>query len=124
MKKSYPLPRDIVARILSNIGIEALSELKTCLQSDNRDAILEGVDAVGFITFYNTNDLCLDDLFNLTQKYKKDDLMMWKLLRCLQSFESKKSREILTDYLNSSIKQLSWEARRSISQLDRKLEEK
>jgi len=117
-KKSYPLPRDIIARVFGNIGIDALPELKSCLKEGHKTMILEAIDAIGFISFYNKNNICLEEILEMTYKYKSDDLMIWKLLRCLQSFDNDSVRRILKEYSTSSSKQLKWEASRSLDQLN------
>lgn len=54
-KVSYPLPRDIVARILARRDIAVLPALIPVLQGDDRTPTLEAVDAVGFICFYSSS---------------------------------------------------------------------
>lgn len=53
-KKSYPLPRDIVARTLAHMGGKVLPELIKLLKSSNVVAIREALNAIGFIGFYNS----------------------------------------------------------------------
>ena len=54
-------------------------------------------------------------------KYKDDNLMIWKLIRALQSFKNIEALEILKKYIDSDIKQHQWEARRSIEQIQNRL---
>ena len=117
VKKGYPLPRDIVARLLGEIGVVALPELHKILLSNNHDKILEAVDAVGFISFYNDNNESLNMILDLFTKYEEDDLMIWKLLRCLQAFSGESVEIILNKYLKSEVIQHKWEAERSLEQL-------
>lgn len=119
MKKSYPLPRDIVARTLANIGVDALGDLMSCVVSENRTQVLEAIDAIGFISFYHNNDDAFELIIETFAVYEKDDLMIWKLLRCLQSFNQEKAKEILCFYCDSEIEALCFEAKRSLNQLSR-----
>lgn len=54
-------------------------------------------------------------------KYKDDNLMIWKLIRALQSFKNIEALEILKKYIDSDIKRHQWEARRSIEQIQNRL---
>ncbi|WFD11939.1 hypothetical protein [Tepidibacter hydrothermalis] len=118
-KNNYPLPRDIVARTICKIGVPALNQLKKCLHNGEYGQIIEAIDAIGFISYYNSNDACFNDIIELFVEYKNDDLIMWKLLRSLQAFPNEKSIEILREYSNSKVKQLQWESKRSLKQIQR-----
>jgi HEAT repeat protein len=118
-KNNYPLPRDIIARTICKIGVPALKQLKKCLYTGEYEQIIEAVDAIGFISYYNNNDECFDDIIELFSKHKNDNLMIWKLLRCLQAFPKEKSIELLREYSDSKIKQLKWESERSLKQIQR-----
>jgi len=119
-KKNYPLPRDIIARTICKIGKPALKSLKKCLYNGDYNQILEAIDTIGYISYYE-NDLELqNDLLNMIEKYKIDELMLWKLIRALQSFEGEHVRNVLKEYCNSEVKQLRWEAARSLRQIERK----
>ncbi len=118
-KNNYPLPRDIIARTICKIGVPALNQLKKCLHNGEYGQIIEAIDAIGFISYYNNNDECFSDIMELFIKYKNDDLMIWKLLRALQAFPNAKSIELLREYSNSKVKQLQWESKRSLKQIQR-----
>lgn len=118
-KNNYPLPRDIIARTICKIGAPALNQLKKCLHNGECGQILEAIDAIGFISYYNNNDKCFSDIIELFNKYKNDDLMIWKLLRALQAFPNEKSIELLGEYSNSKVKQFQWESKRSLKQIQR-----
>ena len=86
-KKNYPLPRDIIARTICKIGKSALNSLKNCLYNGDYNQILEAIDSIGYISYYE-DDLTLEkDIINMIEKYKNDELMVWKLVRALQSFK-------------------------------------
>lgn len=121
-KKNYPLPRDIFARTICKIGVPALKHLKDCLFTGEYKQVLEAIDAIGFISYYKKDNYCLYEIIDLLDKYKHDNLMVWKLLRALQAFPEEISLNTLKKYINSSIKQHRWEAVRSIEQIENKLE--
>lgn len=115
-KKSYPLPRDIVARIIIRIGEPALIFLREVLISGSRKAVLEAVDAVGHISFYSKNELLKNDLVNLYNKNLHDELLLWKILRAFQGINSVEINTILEEVIyNSKIPVLRWEAARSLA---------
>ncbi len=115
-KKSYPLPRDRAARTIIRTGIAALPSLCRCLGEGEYIQVLEAVDAVGFISFYHHDTSSFNPMIMLFEKYGNDDLMIWKLLRALQSFNNQESVNILKNYINSDIIQHRWEAERSLGQ--------
>lgn len=119
-KKNYPLPRDIIARTICKIGNPALDDLRLGLHSGKREQILEAIDAIGFISYYENERTCFEDIVGLFEKYEADSLVIWKLIRALQAFPNKRSVGILKTYENSHIEQLRWEAQRSLDQILRK----
>jgi len=115
-KKSYPLPRDIVARIIIRIGPPALIYLRPVLVSGSRIAVLEAIDAAGHISFYSKNDLLKSDLANLYNKNPQDELMIWKILRAFQGINSGEINTILEEVIYySKIPVHRWEAARSLA---------
>ncbi len=119
-KKNYPLPRDIIARTLCKIGKPAIKALRSCLYEGEYKQILEAVDAIGFISYYEEDTTSIEDIIILFNKYEGDDLMTWKLLRSLQAFKGEKVLDLLRTYSKSSIKQHKWEAIRSLEQISRR----
>jgi len=119
-KSSYPLPRDIISRTICKIGVPAIQYLRDCLHTGLYKQKLEAIDAIGFISYYENDHSCQNDLIVMIDQYKDDPLMIWKILRALQSFNSVEVLEILEKFVNSDIKQLRWEARRSITGFQRK----
>lgn len=118
-KKNYPLPRDIVARTICKIGTPALKHLRLCLKTGEYHQVLEAIDAIGFISFYAHNEDSFEDIMNLFNRHKSDDLMIWKLIRSLQAFPNENSIEILKIYSKSDVIQHRWEAERSLEQIRR-----
>jgi HEAT repeat protein len=85
-KQSYPLPRDIVARVLIRIGVPALPALKKVLINGSERQISEAVDAIGHIS-YNFNDKsCYQIITDSYLKYKTNKLMVWKIVRAMGAF--------------------------------------
>ncbi|MEI0492331.1 hypothetical protein R4J17_07790 [Brachyspira intermedia] len=123
-KKSYPLPRDIIARTLSKMDISIVPALIKILKSNNLIKIYEAVDAFGYICFYNKtlqNEKNLEYIIKLINKYKDDKLLVWKCITCLSAFNLDKSKEILNSFINKDSKDiLSLEAKRSLSILNKK----
>ena len=90
-KNSYPLPRDIVARIIIRIGKDALPLLTENLKSNNTQKISETIDAIGYICFYSRHEEIMIDLINCYRYFSEDELIKWKIIRALSAFtESEK----------------------------------
>lgn len=88
-KKSYPLPRDIIARTLAHMKKEILPVLLDVLKTDNTLAIREVIDAIGFMCFYqklHSNHQIIDALLLCLKTHFKDDITRWKLVRAFESF--------------------------------------
>jgi hypothetical protein len=118
-KWNYPLPRDIVIRTIVKIGKPALPELRKTVLVAAPPIASELVDAIGYISFYNSDQHALNDLVTLVDKYQQEEVLIWKLLRALQSFTSAESINILQKYfLHSQVPELRWEAARSLAQLN------
>lgn len=88
-KKSYPLPRDIIARIIAHISPIHFLDFIIVIPKLTYTQLLEAVDALGFFCFYH-KDVINKDIFKLVQslllKYENDELMIWKLTICLSAF--------------------------------------
>lgn len=88
-KKSYPLPRDIIARTLAHMKEDILPVLMDVLKTNNIPAIREVIDAIGFICFYNKihfNTQIVDELILCLNENYNDDIIRWKLVRAFESF--------------------------------------
>ena len=117
-KKSYPLPRDIVARTVTKIGESALVILIDSAPGLNKESLSEAIDAIGFISYYSKNLSAWDILKKLFEVYKNDDLISWKLIRAMQAFPLKETIEILEYQKNNHCKiAIRKEAERSIAQI-------
>jgi HEAT repeat protein len=98
-KKSYPLPRDLAARVIIRMGEAALPYLEDVLRQGQREAVLEAVDAIGHIAFYTKNTRSETVLLDLFDRPSTDDLLRWKLTRAFQSFPSDQARELLEEII-------------------------
>lgn len=123
LKKTYPMPRDIIARTLSKMNIDIFPILIGILEGDDLIKIYEVIDAVGFMVFHNkdlSNDKNLNYIINLIKKYKDNKLVLWKCITCLSAFNLEKSKDTLNSFVNNDNKDIfSLEAKRSLSILNR-----
>ncbi|MGL4742018.1 MAG: hypothetical protein ACRC41_14665 [Sarcina sp.] len=97
-KKSYPLPRDIVARILGKMSPEILPVLLDTLHSNEREIVSECFDAIGYLLFYNqeyASEACFRKVIKMMHKWKNDEIILWKSIICLSSFRFNESIRIL-----------------------------
>jgi hypothetical protein len=124
-KKSYPLPRDIIARTLAHMSVDVLPELILILKTNNIMAIREVIDSIGFICFYNRNTCSqsiLNDLILCFNEYSKDDIVRWKIVRAFESFNSKIVIDILTNVKDFDIQlPIRNEAKRSLDIINSRL---
>jgi HEAT repeat protein len=121
-KKNYPLPRDLAARTLIKIGLPALKELAKVSLSIEKKRLLEAIDAMGYITFYNKDWSAEAVLLELYRKHDEDPLIIWKLLRAFQALPSLEVQKILEAVVfENSDPALRWEAIRSLGQLGHKI---
>lgn len=89
LKKSYPLPRDLIARSLAHMNTHRFHEFFTLLPSLSYPQLLEGIDAFGFLCFYNqslVNEETYQFVKSCIKKYENNELMLWKLITCLSAF--------------------------------------
>jgi hypothetical protein len=85
-KQSYPLPRDIVARILIRIGPQALPALKEVLENGSELQISEAIDAIGYISYYHDDQSCFQMIADCYLKFKSKQLIVWKIVRAMSAF--------------------------------------
>lgn len=98
-KDNYPLPRDIAARTLANIGPSALPELMRVTGNNTPGQISEAIDAIGFICFYNPQPKMLDKLKACYINHSNCDLISWKIIRAMSGFPE--SMQFLLDQKKS-----------------------
>ncbi|MGL4669117.1 MAG: hypothetical protein ACRCVG_00770 [Methanobacteriaceae archaeon] len=112
-KKSYPLPRDIIARTLGKMDCEVLEVLFSVLESKNKAKISEVLDAIGFLIFYNSSlatvenfNVILSFLFDYSDDGNVDvvngeDVIVWKIFMCFSAFPLEECREFLEGFIVS-----------------------
>jgi hypothetical protein len=122
-KKSYPLPRDIVGRILIRIGPKIFPKIKKLLEEDkNINQIYEAIDIIGHIT-WNYQDYSMEKvLLEYHKKHKGNEFMEWKIIRTLQSFNSENVKNILANIIKTHKNKIIIEkAKRSIKRIENKI---
>jgi hypothetical protein len=85
-KKSYPLPRDIAARTLANMGESVLPELLKVLKSQDDAQLSEGLDAMGYICFYSDQHEVFQALKECYMEHCCHELICWKIVRAMSGF--------------------------------------
>jgi hypothetical protein len=119
-KKSYPLPRDIVGRILIRIGPKTFPELKKIIMDNkNINQIMETIDVIGHITL-NYKNYEMENI--LTEYYKNNtgnEFIEWKIIRAFQLSNSKEIKTILENIIKTHRnKIIIEEAKRSIERME------
>ena len=105
VKKTYLIPRDLIGRILSKMDIAIFPLILELLKTSNLELLSESLDIFGFMIFHNQelatfeNFKILSDLF---EKYKSNDLILWKIVMVTSAFRNSES----IDFLNN-IKEFS-----------------
>lgn len=115
-KKSYPLPRDIIARSLGKMDTSVLPVLLDVLKIGDEVKISEVLDAIGFMTFYHpeiATDCNAQAVNELFRKYENSTLIIWKSIVCLSAFPLPQSVAILQGFISKS-NLLGEEANRSL----------
>jgi HEAT repeat protein len=84
-KVNYPLPRDIIVRVLMRIGPDAMPQLVAFLKRGKEKQIAEAIDAIGYITYYNEGCNVYNDLIECFNKYSDNELILWKIYRALSA---------------------------------------
>lgn len=114
-KRSFPLPRDLAARVLIRAGTPALPFLERVVQDGEPFQAREAVDAIGHIALTTMDTRSERVLITAFRSASNDPILRWKLIRAFRSFSSPDTREILMDViLNDSHPELRWEAVRSL----------
>jgi hypothetical protein len=118
-KKSFPLPRDIIARSLGRMDTAVFPALLEVLGSQDVKKISEVLDAIGYMVFYQSQLVTLQNaevIFHIAENYEQNRLILWKAIMCLSAFGLKESEEFLLRYAKDPTV-IGLEARRSLSLL-------
>jgi len=118
-KKSYPLPRDIVTRIIIRIGPAALPYLENIIETGTTEQKMEIIDAIGHIAFnhdaYRSKNILLS-----AYNESNNELIKWKIIRAFQSFGNEEIIIILEDLMKSNNEIFREEAKRSLMQIKKR----
>lgn len=99
-KKSYPLPRDRIARTISRMNPAVFPAFIEAFSYVDKKQLLELIDAIGFMVFYNP-ELDKKENFqyinNMIHKYINHELIIWKSITCLSAFTQKESDTLLSE---------------------------
>ena len=100
-KKSYPLPRDIIARTLAKMDTHIFPVLCAVLETKEKKKIREVLDAIGFMTLYH-QDLATqhnaEKIISVIDTYQEDAVIVWKAIMCLSAFPLPDCMQILQTY--------------------------
>jgi hypothetical protein len=120
-KQSFPLPRDIIARVIIRIGPQALPELEKILGKGDNCQIYEVIDIIGHIA-YNYHNLRSEEiLFKLLHSKRENEMIQWKVIRAFQAFPSSAVAGFLSEFIKDCTDDLMLEeARRSLFQIRKK----
>lgn len=115
-KKSFPLPRDLIARSLGRMNPEIFSILLESAQRLLLSQLSELIDAIGYMAFYHPEVATTENfhqLLEIQKLYRDKPLIQWKLLICFSAFPQS------VDFLLQE-KQFVSEAQRSLKLLTAK----
>lgn len=119
LKRSYPLPRDLIARTLGKMDVIVLPELYAVLKHGTFIQKREVLDAIGFLLFYHPEhdqsqavELILHILY-----HEQDEILLWKAIMVCFALSDQRIKQVLELYTKSEIHLLREEANKSLSQL-------
>lgn len=92
-KKSFPLPRDLVARVLIRMGPVAVPALVKVMESGAATQVSEALDALGYLSFYTPPINAFDHFLQCYQRFHHHPLMVWKIVRAMSACDE--AREFL-----------------------------
>lgn len=119
-KKSYPLPRDLAARILGKMQPEILPALIEILHGSDVVKISEAIDAYGYLLFYHPGFAMKDHFLTIQQllsAYASNELLVYKCATCLSALRLEESKALLESLQNHSNLYVAQNAERSLQLL-------
>lgn len=90
-KKSYPLPRDVIARTLGRINPKYAEALFEELNTINLAQLSELLDAIGLLVFYHSKlntFVHFEQIKKVIENHQQHHLIVWKGIICLSAFPS------------------------------------
>lgn len=119
-KKSFPLPRDIIARSLGRMSVEIFPVLQEVVKGSEVHKILEVLDAIGLMVYYN-QELATSEYVNLILSLLEYDInqlmILWKAILCLSVFPLPESKKVLLHYVDRT-DVIGMEAQRSLRRME------
>lgn len=125
-KKSYPLPRDLIARTLGKMHPDILPALLEVLKSGEKETIKEALDAFGFLLYYHQELPTIQYLPVITalcQRWQTDAVLLWKCMMVLSAIPAKDTIIFLKKYENET-SLIGTEARKSLAHIHDLMERK
>lgn len=120
-KKSFPLPRDIIARTLGRMDISVYPVMEDVLVSGDLMKMREVLDAIGYMVFYNPKLATEANVAQILAMADFDDIILvWKMLLCLSAFPLPESLKVLENFSGRE-DILGQEAMRSIRMIKRSM---
>jgi hypothetical protein len=114
-KISYPLPRDIAARVLCRMNEAILAELIEFIESKREPFEIEqAIDVIGHIVYTKKHELDSRILIRISEKYKETPMILFKITRCFSGFSDNLAKQFLYNRLKSFDLGLQFEAARSL----------
>lgn len=112
-KKSFPLPRDLMARSLGRMKPEIFPTLLAAAEQLPSSQLSELIDAIGYMAFYHPALATTENyqwLLKIKKAHSNEPLIQWKFLICFSAFPQ--STELLQQE-----EQFTEEAQRSLKLL-------
>lgn len=104
-KKSYPLPRDIIARTLGRMHPRVFKQLQAQFTQVDKTQLSELIDAMGYFLYFNPY-LATEENFRLIENchylYSDDELITWRLVQCCSSFPIARAQLFLDKIKNQT----------------------
>lgn len=97
-KKSFPLPRDIIARSMGKMDSAVFPVLLQVLEQGSFLQICEVLDAIGYMAFYQTalaTEKNGEKVIARALKWKEQEMVRWKLALCLSAFPGRETEQFL-----------------------------
>ena len=114
-KISYPLPRDIAARVLCRMDGDIWSDVIEFLENERDHFKIEQViDVIGHIVYTKKLEFDSRILMRISEKYKESPMIQFKLTRCFSGFSDDLAKQFLYNILKSSDRGFQFEAARSL----------
>lgn len=112
-KKSFPLPRDLIARSLGRMNPAIFPTLLESVTELPLEKLSELIDAIGYMAFYHQNLATAENyqaLLQMKDTYRQEPLIQWKLLICFSAFPQSEELLLMEE-------QFTAEAQRSLNLL-------